>query len=361
MYLKKTHNRSTIYGWDIGGAHLKVCQMKIGVKKGTIQAIQLKCKLWKGPKHLVDAIKKVSEYWGFKNNDRHFFTMSGEMVDYFPSRKDGVESILKILDDNFKSKIYCYSQNKFLEREEFFKSWESIASANWHATTNYVSSQIENGILVDIGSTTTDLIPFKNNMTIRNTTTSDYKRLQTGELVYLGVTRTLVSSIKPQLNFRNIPHNVMREAFANTADIFRITNDLSKKSDMYPTCDNGSKTVTASEKRLARVIGMDKEDASSDEWKSFAHHIKLIIIQELVVNITQIKRKFNIPSDYPLVLTGSGAFLGKALSAQIKSSYIMFDELLKDNFDLDPLQKTTINSCAPAVSLCLLAKKNDCY
>ena len=357
MSLKNLNKNPCFYGWDIGGAHLKVCQIKNKKDKNVIRAIQIKCKLWKGLKHLSKAIKKVESNWSFNDNDRHFFTMTGEMVDYFPSRSDGVKNILEVLKGIFGHEVECYSQENTLLKLSSKNSWQTIASSNWHATANFVSTHIKEGLLVDIGSTTTDLIPIKNGAPISKKNTSDSRRLKNGELVYLGISRTSVSSIKPILKFKNCSYNVMRESFASTADVFRITNELATENDLYPTCDHKEKTKSASERRLARIIGMDIDDATSKEWEIFANHIKALMIKELHTNIKKVIKRLNLSQQAPLIITGSGAFLAKQLSIENDFKYLMFHELVKKEFELNDLQIKEVNTCAPAVALAIIARK----
>ena len=110
MPIKKLYDSPTYYGWDIGGAHIKVCQIKSKKNKAIIRTTHLKCKLWKGLKHLDKTVKKVANNWHFDKNDLHFFTMSGEMVDYFSNREEGTKNIFKVLRKIFGPKIIFYSQ-----------------------------------------------------------------------------------------------------------------------------------------------------------------------------------------------------------------------------------------------------------
>ena len=357
MSIERSNKEHSFYGWDIGGAHLKVCRIRNTNDKDIIRAVQIKCKLWKGLNHLSQAIKEVEKNWSFNDNDRHFFTMTGEMVDYFPSRNNGVKNILKILKTIFGYTVKCYSQDSTFIKPSSRNSYRAVASSNWHATANFVSTHIDEGILVDIGSTTTDLIPIKDGAVITEKITSDDKRLKNGELVYLGITRTSISSIKPTLRFLNCSYNVMRESFANTADVFRITNELEPENDLYPTCDTKEKTLLASERRLARVIGMDRENATSKEWRVFANHIKTIIIKELIKNIKKVTKRFNLSGHSPLIITGSGAFLAKQLSMEYNKKYYMFHELVANDFELKDHQIKEVNICAPAVSLAIIASR----
>ena len=149
----------------------------------------------------------------------------------------------------------------------------------------------------------------------------------------------------------------MRESFANTADVFRITNELAMENDLYPTCDSKEKTTLASERRLARVIGMDRDAATSKEWEIFANHIKALMIKELHTNIKKVRIRSNLNCHAPLIITGSGAFLAKQLSIENDFKYLMFHELVKKEFELNDLQIKEVNTCAPAVALAIIARK----
>ena len=46
MSIKRSNEEHSFYGWDIGGAHLKVCQIRNTNDKDIIRAVQIKCKLW---------------------------------------------------------------------------------------------------------------------------------------------------------------------------------------------------------------------------------------------------------------------------------------------------------------------------
>jgi len=71
---------------------------------------------------------------------------------------------------------------------------------NWHATASFISNFFPNCILVDIGSTTTDIIPIKNKEIISKGV-SDYQRLKSNELVYLGVLRTPIQAVEKKKKF----------------------------------------------------------------------------------------------------------------------------------------------------------------
>lgn len=69
-----------------------------------------------------------------------------------------------------------------------------IASANWHATAALVAKLAGEALFVDMGSTTTDLIPVSGGA-VASHGYSDAERLLSGELVYTGFSRTFLFGV----------------------------------------------------------------------------------------------------------------------------------------------------------------------
>ena len=148
-----------IIGWDIGGAHIKAA--KIDFKKKKSETKQIYSPIWKNTNNLKKSIKLIKKKLGKCNY--HAITMSAELSDIFLERSDGVKYIInlssKILGDK---KIFFYSKKSFIRKEIALKNTSVLNSMNWHATANCISNFFPNCILVDVGSTTTDIIPIKN-------------------------------------------------------------------------------------------------------------------------------------------------------------------------------------------------------
>src|SRR5690242_19496245 len=86
--------RGTIFGWDIGGAHLKLAMVEDG---RLVAARQVACALWQG----LDELRRAGgeALAGLPGADRHAVTMTGELVDLFPDRASGVAAILAALGE----------------------------------------------------------------------------------------------------------------------------------------------------------------------------------------------------------------------------------------------------------------------
>ena len=82
-------NEIVTVGWDIGGAHLKLAAMS-----GTnLNVFQWPCPLWRGIQELVACLDTAFEQIG-EQRCMHHLTMTGELVDIFDTREQGVKQIL---------------------------------------------------------------------------------------------------------------------------------------------------------------------------------------------------------------------------------------------------------------------------
>ena len=62
----------------------------------------------------------------------------------------------------------------------------------------------------------------------------------------------------------------MNELFATSADLYRVLELLPEGADQHPAADGGPKTVEASARRLARMIGADLADGDPADWRRLA-------------------------------------------------------------------------------------------
>ena len=117
-----------------------------------------------------------------------------------------------------------------------------IASANWLATATLAARRAGDGLLVDLGSTTTDLLVLAGGA-VHAAGHTDRERLATGELVYLGLTRTPVMALAAEVPFAGRPVALMNELFATSADLWRLLDLLPEAADQHPAADGGAKTA----------------------------------------------------------------------------------------------------------------------
>lgn len=337
-----------VIGWDIGGAHVKASLLEAG----TVIAIgQWPTPLWKGLEHLDAAVQAARARWPQFAHAHHAVTMTAEMTDLFPDREAGVRALSQRLAALLGPAVRFYAgEHGWLPADDAPTHWQAIASANWLATASLVAQRLPDAVLIDIGSTTTDLIPIRDGRPVP-AGRSDAARLASGELVYLGVVRSPLCALARRIRFRGAAYNVMNEFFATTADVFRLSGELDPAHDHYPPADDGARDEAGSRLRLARMIGHDARDADAAEWRAFALRWRAQMLAEIRRNLARVIRQAGIPATARLVAAGCGAFLVRDLGAQLGHPCIGFDALAAVTPDCADWARV----CAPSVAVAQLA------
>jgi (4-(4-[2-(gamma-L-glutamylamino)ethyl]phenoxymethyl)furan-2-yl)methanamine synthase len=294
-------------GWDIGGAHVKAALLDRGE---LVDAAQWPCPLWQGLQHLDAALAAALQRWPVCAHARHAVTMTGEMVDLFLHREEGVARIAAALAAALPQPRFFAGDAGWCDAHAARAHWQQVASANWLATAQHMARALapQSGLLIDIGSTTTDVIAFAQGRVL-TAARSDRERLASGELVYHGVVRTPLCALAPRIPWRGVPHNVMNEFFATTADVYRLTGELDTLYDQHPSADGGAKTTEATRARLARMIGLDARDGSSDDWLAFAQTWRAAQCDTLRRQIAHVIERHALGGGAVAVAAGCGAFL----------------------------------------------------
>ena len=304
-----------VIGWDIGGAHVKAARWHGG---HVVDAVQWPCPLWQGMDRLDAALALAAARWPDLALQRQAVTMTGEMVDLFEHREEGVARIAARLAEVLPSPRFFaghdHGEGAWATAAQAGAQWERIASANWLATARHAAQALrtQEGLLVDIGSTTTDLIAFRRGHVLTESR-SDAHRLATGELVYHGVARTPLCALARRIEWKGVPYNVMNEFFATTADVYRLTGELDPAHDQHPSADNAAKDEVRTRARLARMIGLDERDGSAAQWAAFARAWRSAQLAELREQLARVIALHDLAPSATLVAAGCGAFLSPEL------------------------------------------------
>lgn len=346
--------KNPLVGWDVGGAHLKAAVID---KHGDIvNVIQTPCPLWKGLLELEQAISQILQVLP-KGVNRHAVTMTGELVDCFTSREQGVSSIVQTLQHSLPAaqlKIYAGSRG-FLDPDQLDDNQcLAIASANWLASVQWLTDQVQDALFVDTGSTTTDILRIQNHR-LQAVGYTDYQRLVAGELLYTGVVRTSVMAIASRAIFKGQEMGLMAEHFATMADVYRLTADLNPAHDQAETADGAEKTLVASARRLSRLTGYDFSPNDWSDWLAFALELKQRQ-KQLIHHACQ--RQLPQQTDVLLVGAGVGRFLLKEIANEQGWRYQDYADLFPPRsiaFGMD------VADCAPAVAVACLAQADAIF
>ncbi|HEY0145277.1 MAG TPA: hydantoinase/oxoprolinase family protein, partial [Methylovirgula sp.] len=228
-----------IIGWDIGGAHLKAARLENGM---IVDVVQIACPLWLGLDHLHKAFEEAKARLG--SAKINVATMTGELSDAFADRTSGVLAISAAAVNALGPTLIYAGPAGFVAADIAAQNVATIASANWHASATFVARHIGEALFVDMGSTTTDIIPLKESKFVARGY-SDATRMAHGELVYAGVVRSFLMAGLRLVPFGGHWVPIMNEAFATTSDVYRILGDLPADTDLMPTADGQPKTIEA--------------------------------------------------------------------------------------------------------------------
>ena len=336
-------------GWDLGGAHLKAVQLD---GAGRVMAVvQVPCPLWQGLGHLESAIDAVLGQLP-QRAVCHAVTMTGELADLFEDRAQGVASLVGCIARRFAGetiRIYAGAAG-MLDPAAALAAAPHVASANWMASAGLAATRFPQGLLVDIGSTTTDLVPFRDGR-VSAQGYLDHERLALGELVYSGVVRTPAMALARRVPWCGSWVPLMAEHFATTADLYRLTGELPDHADLMPSADGRAKTPAASAGRVARMLGLDGSTADLCAWRRVAEVLAEAQLRTLADAAACIFSRGGLAADAPILGAGVGRFLAKRLAARLGRAYLGFESL----FEGMPAQAPDVADCAPAAAVARLA------
>ncbi|MCX5661879.1 MAG: H4MPT-linked C1 transfer pathway protein [Planctomycetota bacterium] len=294
---------------DIGGANLKAAH-SVG---GAWRARNISFALWQHPGQLAQ--KLIDLACDAPPFERVLVTMTAELCDCFATKREGVKHVLHAVELTAGGRAIRVwtTRGKFVDVGEANADPLACAAANWHALASHVAKQHPRGhsLLIDMGSTTTDIIPMQDGRpTARGLT--DLDRLATGELVYTGAWRTNLAALGPSVRWDGREVGVMAEYFATTADAHVLLGHLPEEPTRTDTADGRAMTREFAAARLARTIGADMEMLTAEGVAELAQVFATAQERQLVEAIGRV-----VGSHKPahVVLAGSGESIAARAAA----------------------------------------------
>ncbi|MGB9842619.1 MAG: hydantoinase/oxoprolinase family protein [Candidatus Bathyarchaeales archaeon] len=338
-------------GLDIGGANTKAAF--VSTKDGKVAELKTASEyfpVWKDKNKLTSVLLVLKKQLsGAAQLDGVGVTMTAELSDAYQTKREGVNHILTCASEAFADvSIFVLDVDATLRPIDSAKMEPlRVAAANWAATGWLVSRLIKTCVIVDIGSTSTSIIPILDGR-VAAAGKTDLEKLMCGELVYTGTLRTNVASIVRSVPIRNGRARVSSELFAQSGDVHLILGNITAKEYPSETADGRGKTLHEAMARLARVVCADIEMLTEQELLEMARYIYSKQVEQVAEGLSEVysRVKALANGEVPVVVTGIGKnFLARAAAEKIGSDKII---------DLGELLSGDATVASPAVGVALM-------
>ena len=298
----------TTLGLDIGGASIKAA-----TSAGWADARRFP--LWKSPNRLAEELALLTRDASF---DSVAVTMTGELCDGFETKEEGVNRILDAVAHSFPDipsiKVW-QTTGAFCSLDQArLDAWKT-GSANWLALATFAAGLTHESkvLLLDIGSTTTDIIPIHRGRPIPSGRT-DPERLASGELAYHGIRRTPICSILNHVRLNGTTYPLMRELFATSLDAYLVLSEIGEDSSANDTSDSRAETIPFAVDRLARMIGSDRTRFSLSDARQLARDVRETQLADIKAAMQSVLNQAGFKSIDAVITSGEGEFLARRVA-----------------------------------------------
>jgi (4-(4-[2-(gamma-L-glutamylamino)ethyl]phenoxymethyl)furan-2-yl)methanamine synthase len=339
-----------VLAFDVGGANIKAADGLGWVHSEPFE-------LWRRRSDLPAALARIVSS---RRPRRIVATMTGEIADCYASRREGVADIVAAVMAASRAAagpacsvgIYLVD-GTIVSPEEAVRQPLAAAASNWHAVARLAAAvaTTDRAFLIDIGSTTTDIVPLVDRAPAVMGH-DDVARMAAGELIYTGVERTPLATLVRSLPWRGRLHPVASELFAQSLDAWLLLGGLeeepdSTKSGSVKTADGGPVTRAAAQRRLARMVLADPEQVTEDDAIAMAAWCA----DRQSLQVARALRRVAASCDWQprsIVLSGHGGCLARRALARVGWDVDLVS--LPDTLGPD------VSRAAPAHSLALIAR-----
>ena len=300
-----------VIGWDIGGVNTKIALVADG---RVLAACARPFELQRAPDALVPLLVALAAQTGIGPDCSHAVTMTAELSQMFRTKREGVAFVLDAVERAFPHddiRIFA-ADGRFLSPSDARRDPLAVAAANWAATARSIAARHRDALLIDVGTTTADIVPIVDGRVAAHGWT-DPDRLASGELVYTGALRTPVEAIVSEVPYGDGRASVSAEGFALAGDAHVWRGSLGPGDYTVATPDGRPPTPEFCGERLARVICADSELIDRGSISRIADSIAAAQVERIAGAIDKVVARHRSLST--AIVTGLGAFLAEAAAA----------------------------------------------
>jgi (4-(4-[2-(gamma-L-glutamylamino)ethyl]phenoxymethyl)furan-2-yl)methanamine synthase len=300
---------SSILGWDIGGANTKAARLGPDADGPILQTVSLPYEVQREPGALAPMLLAAAAQVDGAPGDMHAVTMTAELSQAFRTKREGVSFVLDALEAAFPgAALYVYTvDGRFVGPAEARERPLSVGASNWVATAHWVARTIPTCVLIDIGTTSTDLIPIVEGRVVAQGHT-DPERLLSGELVYSGALRTPAEAVARDVPLWGGQAGVSADGFALIGDAHLWRGQLSSEDYTCRAPDGRPATRAFAGERLARMVCADRDMLDDSAIDDIATALADAQLRTVIQALERLRARW--PTIAVAAVTGLGDFIG---------------------------------------------------
>ncbi len=317
-----------IMGLDIGGANTDsvIVELK-SCKSNIIKSDKYYLPMWVDPEQLSLYLDKLNN--SYSDVDVVCVSMTAELADCYTTKKEGVLDITNRVMESFYGKTIKFITFDGLKDYEYIKENPlSAAAANWIGTVNILKYIKKSCIFMDMGTTTTDIIPIRNGKQVC-VGNSDLNRLSNGELVYTGLLRTNLATIVDSVPVDDKKVLVSSELFSITADMQMVLGNITSEKYTCSTPDGKVKSIDACLNRIAHLVCSDLDELTTDQIIFIAQYIYDKQVAQITNNLKRVHDRTNL--DTVIISENSNSAICMKATENLNLDSIKLDDYISSD------------------------------
>jgi probable H4MPT-linked C1 transfer pathway protein len=291
-----------VIGLDVGGANTKAVWLDGSERR----AVSRPFEVWRDREALADVLRETVADVAPEPPEAIALTTTAELSDAFRTKTEGVAFVLDAAEAALGgSDLLAFTTAGEIVPFPVARARE-VAAANWLASALAVASVYPDALMIDVGSTTTDLVPIAAGR-VAAAGRTDLDRLLASELVYTGALRTNLAAIAPRVPVRGGLSPVASELFAISADVHLILGHIGPGAYTCATPDGRPTTLEFARERVARLVCADAEQLAAEQIDAIAAFLHAEQVSQIEAAARRVSE--HLDDDAPVVPLGAGAFL----------------------------------------------------
>ncbi|MFL5958515.1 MAG: hydantoinase/oxoprolinase family protein [Solirubrobacterales bacterium] len=306
-----------VIGLDVGGANTKAV-WRDGVQRRTVSR---PFEVWRGREALEAVLREVVAEVAPEPVDAVGLTTTAELSDAFRTKREGVGFVLDAAEAALDARqlLALTTAGELVSVTEARARPLDVAAANWVASALAVAGLHADALMIDVGSTTVDVIPIAAGR-VAAVGRTDLDRLLAGELVYTGALRTNLAAIAPRVPVRDCWCPVTSELFAISADVQLILGHITGDAYTCATPDGRPPSVEYARERVARLVCSDAEQLAAEEIDAIAAFLHAKQVRQIEAAARRVSGRFE--GALPVVPLGAGAFLAREAAQRLRRAVV---------------------------------------